>query len=175
MILFHKTSAAAAPKILSGGFIDAEGSFGMVGLDEPLRGVWVSDLPLHAGNGMHDPDDPVLLEVTLDVPEPNLAAYEVREDWGNDSFSHREWCVPAALLNDHGALRIVGEDEQCEFDDPRRWFRMPTSETHPRFIEWRRSRGFESGGIVDEQSSEDDLSLEPARLLTWTRPAPWSR
>ena len=56
MILFHKTSAAAAPKILSGGFIDAEGSFGMVGLDEPLRGVWVSDLPLHAGNGMHDPE-----------------------------------------------------------------------------------------------------------------------
>jgi hypothetical protein len=47
MTLYHRTDAAET--ILSGGFIDHEGSFGLE--DITLRGVFVSDVPLIAMKG----------------------------------------------------------------------------------------------------------------------------
>lgn len=166
LILYHLTTTEAAPKILECGFIGQLSPVGLE-LDEPLRGTWVSDLPLgNDGDGiapLSDGDQGVLFEISLDMTEAKIADYEVREVDGPDFFTHREWCVPSGLLNDRGTLRVMSEDERWDFDDPRRWFMEPTSQAHSRFVQWRRSRGFESGGLVqvnpgDYQDSKRRMS-----------------
>lgn len=95
MQVFHTTYAAEA--ILRDGFRDGHGSYGLA-----LTGVWVADTPLDINEGAHGDE---VLEVT--VPADVLTDYEVAED----GKGYREWCVPAALLNERGALRLLTEAE----------------------------------------------------------------
>jgi hypothetical protein len=42
----------------------------------------------------------------------DLTNFELVDDSGHSGY--REWCVPAALLNEHGAVRALPEDELDE-------------------------------------------------------------
>jgi hypothetical protein len=50
-----------------------------------------------------------VLEVIL-PSEINIADWELTEE----GKPYREWCVPAALLNEHAKLRLLNEDEANE-------------------------------------------------------------
>src|ERR687887_1936242 len=95
MKLFHQTLAKNAKAILGGGFKDATGSFGTRDLH---TGVWLTSEPID-----FNLIDVTLIEVTLDLDEDALAAYE-RPEVGK---RYRGWLVPAALVNAHMKLRIV--------------------------------------------------------------------
>ena len=62
VIMFHRTTAAAAEAILTGGFRDGSGPYTTA---ERWSGVWLSDVPLDGNEGAKGD---VLLEVTLNVP-----------------------------------------------------------------------------------------------------------
>jgi len=143
--LFHRTSTEAAKAIEADGFIDHEGTY-MLGI--PMKGVWLSDVPLNCGQGTKEGDDGgVLFEVALDLTEKAISIYELVEDQGSDPvFEYREWCIPADIVNAHGRLRRLTMDEQEEFDDPR-FRREPLLLVDPQAVAWRKSRGFESGGL----------------------------
>lgn len=64
-----------------------------------LRGVFLSDEPLTWQEGAAGD---ALLEVTL-REGIDLAGFELVED----TKPYREWCVPAALLNELATLRLV--------------------------------------------------------------------
>lgn len=103
MLCYHRTAAADA--ILRDGFRDAEG-FYMMALDEPLRGVFISDEPLDVNEGAKGDE---LLEVG--VPDDlDLSQFELVED----GKGYREWCVPAELLNSRSTVRRVSEEEEDE-------------------------------------------------------------
>jgi hypothetical protein len=55
MRLYHRTTRDAATAIVSSGFLDGEGNYGLYDAitHEPhvLRGVWVSDVPLDENEG----------------------------------------------------------------------------------------------------------------------------
>ena len=57
---------------------------------------------------------PVTLRIALDLPETALERYELIED----EKPYREWCLPAALVNAHGTVRVVDDDDatvlRCE-------------------------------------------------------------
>ena len=95
MKLFHRTTAKNAKAILAKGFKDATGSFGTRDL---YRGVWLTSEPIDVNL-----IDVTLIEVTLDLDEDSLAAYE-RCDRGK---WYREWLVPAAFVNANMKLRII--------------------------------------------------------------------
>ena len=99
MILYHTTNAAEA--ILRDGFSDAEGTYGFATLT--LRGVFLAISPADVNDGAKGDQ---LLEV--DLPDGlDLSAYAIIEEdrpaW--------EWCVPADVLNQHGSVRLLTEDE----------------------------------------------------------------
>jgi hypothetical protein len=95
MHVFHRTYCAAA--IIAEGFQDRRGRRHT---EQEQSGVWVSDHPLDAIEGVHG--DTLL---TLEVPEEILLEYEWRQEVG-----YREFLVPAALLNQFGPPRTIGED-----------------------------------------------------------------
>jgi hypothetical protein len=86
--LFHVTSSKAAREILRSGFKDGAQAVGIEG----MRGVWLSDRPLDANEGITD--DTAVLAVTFDVPLDRLAFYELVED----DKPYREWCIPASVI-----------------------------------------------------------------------------
>jgi hypothetical protein len=110
IILYHRTNEAAAAAILRQGFIDHEGRY-MVATSEPFRGVWLSNIPLDANEGAKGD---VLLEVLLNVTEKSIAKYE----WVQESWTYREWLMPAAIINRH-AIRRISEEEEDAMIDPR--------------------------------------------------------
>jgi hypothetical protein len=93
MKLFHRTTAKNAKTILAEGFKDATGSFGT---REVSIGVWLTSDAID-GHLI----DITLIEVTLDLDEDALAAYE------RPASGYRGWIVPSALINPHMKLRIV--------------------------------------------------------------------
>jgi len=93
MKLFHRTTAKNAKTIFAKGFTDASGSFGTRGR---YTGVLLTSQPVDVNE-----IDITLIEVELDLDEDALAAYERREK------GHREWLVPAVLVNAHMNLRII--------------------------------------------------------------------
>lgn len=102
MRLYHTTDSAEA--ILRDGFRDATGSYGFV--DFTLTGVFFADLPVDCNEGAKGDQ---VIEVTL-PDSVSLDDFElVYEDPRMRSF--REWCVPASLINQHGSLRLIAEDE----------------------------------------------------------------
>jgi hypothetical protein len=95
MRLYHRTQFGDA--ILTEGFRDAEGSWGMPGT---YVGVWVSaDDPVDLNEGAEG-DDVLLIE----VPEAVVAPYEVIEE----HKPYREFLVPAAILNSYPVQRVAG-------------------------------------------------------------------
>jgi hypothetical protein len=107
--LYHRTTAGAAKAILDSGFRDRRASYGF---DIEIEGVWLSDVPLDAGDfgPLGQGEDGVLLAVTLD--DQDLIDREVVEE-GNVR-SYREWLMPAAAINARGKVRLVSADEEEE-------------------------------------------------------------
>jgi hypothetical protein len=102
MRYYHRTTADAAEAIVTGGFRDSSGSYMIVGMT--LTGVFISDEPLDVSEGA---TGPALLAVDLPDDLP-LDDHEVVED----DKPYREWCVPADLLNEHGAVRLLSPEEE---------------------------------------------------------------
>lgn len=70
MILYHRTDPQAAENIMQQGFRDNTGSYGAV---KPHSGVWLSNVPLDENEGAFGD---ILLEVTTDMADPEIARYE---------------------------------------------------------------------------------------------------
>ena len=99
MILYHTTDAAEA--ILRDGFRDAEGTYMFAALT--LRGVFLAISPADVNDGAKGDQ---LLEV--DLPDRlDLSAYAIVEE-GRPAW---EWCMPADVINQHGRVRLLTEDE----------------------------------------------------------------
>ena len=99
MRLYHRTTRVAAHTILAHGFRDA---WGYYLTDRLWYGVWLSDL----SSDDEDRDAEVLLAVDLDVPDGDLAEYA----WLlNLATGYRKFLLPAALIKQHGTIRIVEE------------------------------------------------------------------
>lgn len=95
---YHRTDSAA--EILAGEFRDAEGSYGIRGVD--LCGVFISDMPLDINEGAKGEQ---LFEI--EVPAHiDLRQYELIQP----RSQYREWCVPAELLNTRCGIRLLPED-----------------------------------------------------------------
>ncbi|MGC1997634.1 MAG: hypothetical protein WA704_27475 [Pseudolabrys sp.] len=93
LTVFHRTTKDAAAKILQDGFRDITGRYLT---DREWSGVWVSDRPLDNSEGASG---------EIDIAEDLLTAFE----WVEESKPYREWLVPAAVLNDAGTVRLLGE------------------------------------------------------------------
>ena len=97
MRLYHRTQHADA--ILTEGFRDTEGTYGA---DHVFQGVFVADQPLDANSGAEG--DYVLM---IDAPEEVLTEFE----WVEDGKGYREFCVPAAVLNEYPVQLETEESE----------------------------------------------------------------
>jgi hypothetical protein len=93
--LYHRTPASGL--VLAGGFRDPEAGRLIGGL--MLTGVWLSDQPLDGNEGTKGD---ALLEVIFPAGTA-LDDYEVAED----GKPYREWCVPAAMVNELAAVRLL--------------------------------------------------------------------
>jgi hypothetical protein len=96
MIFFHTTDAADA--ILRDGFRDATRYIGGI----ELTGVWLSEYPGLDSNEGAKGDERLQVEFPDEV---DLSDFELIEE----GKPYREWCVPAALINDGGATVTVNE------------------------------------------------------------------
>jgi hypothetical protein len=99
ILLFHKTTLQAATQILRDGFRDGTSPYMT---DQEFSGVWLSDRPLGANEGVWGD---TLLEVSVDLTVDDLDAWE----WIEDGKAHREWLIPADLLNPKCGVRILKE------------------------------------------------------------------
>jgi hypothetical protein len=66
--------------------------------------VWVSDVPLDC-NDFGNTAASVLLQIDLALSESALTEFE----WVEYGKGHREWLVPAQLLNSHAKVRVIDE------------------------------------------------------------------
>lgn len=98
VILYHSTEPRSAQLILQNGFVDGPAYSELLN----IAGVWLSDRPLDGNEGAKGD---VLLEVQMDLEDAELADFEVIED----GKPYREWCAPAALVNQNAAVRLVEE------------------------------------------------------------------
>jgi hypothetical protein len=103
MRYYHRTSSANAEKIVSDGFVDAEG---IAESGDVFRGVWVTDRPVEGAAGMSFGDS----LVAVDVDDPRHCARIDVFEWDEATASFRRWLVPAKLLNLVGSASIVEED-----------------------------------------------------------------
>jgi hypothetical protein len=98
---FHTTDAAA---MLRDGFRDGTGSYLLASLT--LTGVFLADMPVDVNEGARG-DQVLAVELPDDL---DLDPFELIEDMK----PYREWCVPAQLVNEHGAVRMLRQDELDE-------------------------------------------------------------
>ena len=103
MRYYYRTSSANAERIVSDGFVDAEGINASGGV---FRGVWVTDRPVEGAAGMSFGDS----LVAVDVDDPRHSARIDVFEWDEATASFRRWLVPAKLLNLVGSASIVKED-----------------------------------------------------------------
>ena len=98
MICYHTTDSADA--IRREGFRDATG-FYMMALE--LTGVFLGDRPMDANEGAKG-----VQVLRVEFPDDvDLDEYQLIED----GKPYREWCVPAALINDHAKVTLMTEDD----------------------------------------------------------------
>ena len=95
MKLYHPTLHAA--EILRDGFGETTGTY-LTETDH--SGVWLFDRPVESGLG--GGADAIVLE--LEVPEPIVLPFESATE-----MPHRQFLMPAALLNLYGPPRITDE------------------------------------------------------------------
>jgi hypothetical protein len=101
MILYHRTHAAIADRILRDGFRDGTGTY-MTTTEH--SGVWLSNVPLDINEGAAGD---TLLQV--EMPEQSIADFE----WIEDGKPYREWLIPARLVNERASgVCVVDEDEE---------------------------------------------------------------
>jgi hypothetical protein len=98
MIYYHTTDAADA--ILRDGFRDATGSYMLGGFE--LTGVFLGDSPMDVNEGAKGDQ---VLQIKFRDPI-DVDAYELVEE----GKTYREWCVPAALINDHAEVTLLTDD-----------------------------------------------------------------
>jgi hypothetical protein len=97
MILYHRTDPQAAENILQQGFRDGTGRFMTASTHS---GVWLSKARPDENEGAFGD---ILLEVTTDMTESELAQYE----WTEESKGFREFLIPAVEINSRMKIRIV--------------------------------------------------------------------
>jgi hypothetical protein len=102
--LYRRVTPEEAQRTLQIGFRDQRHNYGT---DREWAGVWVSQEPLDANEGTALAAT-ALLEIELALPESAIADYE----WVEDAKPHREWLVPAELLNAHAKVRLMSEAEE---------------------------------------------------------------
>ena len=102
ILLFHRTTTPRASAILSGGFRDGVVRYGKT---TTFEGVWVSNVPLGPDQGV---DGGAVLRIAADLTESKLADYE----WREERLTHREWLIPAQVLNTRGHIALDGQAEQ---------------------------------------------------------------
>jgi hypothetical protein len=93
---------------LSDGFKDREKHYDLYdesGRPVMLRGVWLSEVPLHEGEGAFGD---TLLQVVFLVAEDAIRDYEILED----EKPYREWCIPAAFVNGQATVEFITEDDE---------------------------------------------------------------
>jgi len=101
LVLFHRTTADAAREILTGGFRDSTNKYLT---DENYTGIWLSDKPLDINDGAIGD---VLLQITFSfLTEHDLANFE----WFEEGRSHREWLLPAHLVNENATIGLAKEE-----------------------------------------------------------------
>jgi hypothetical protein len=137
MKLYHRTGIEAARAILCDGFRDGRGTYLTVHEHE---GVWLSDCPLDENEGA---EGPVLFSIKMSVSE--VRPFE----WVEDGKGYREFLVPAALVNSHGAPRVEKVDPKSKLSCSCGWSRLVPE----RFIE----------SAVTRHRAE---SAAPAHILT---------
>jgi hypothetical protein len=71
-----------------------------------LTGVFLADMPVDVNEGARG-DQVLAVELPDDL---DLDPFELIEDMK----PYREWCVPAQLVNEHGAVRMLSQDELDE-------------------------------------------------------------
>ena len=103
MRFFHRTSAKKAAKILKVGFRDSTRGYMM---SATVTGVWVSDKTLTKQEGA---SGDAVLQIEVKASRKDLDFYEVKEE----RKPHREWSVPARLLN-KGKIVRAGRDRPGE-------------------------------------------------------------
>jgi hypothetical protein len=97
---YHRTNVAEA--ILSHGFRDSTGSYLFVG-GFTMTGVFIANTPVGVNEGAIG--DQVL---RIDFPDDqDLDFYELVQE----ESTYREWCVPAALLNDQATLTLLSQSQ----------------------------------------------------------------
>lgn len=101
MRFYHRTDAGG--EILAHGFRDATGFY--LTTTQEWSGVWLSDVPLDGNEGAKGDD---LLAV--DVPD-DVAATFADYEWIEEGKPHREWLLPAELLNSHATVTAVDDDD----------------------------------------------------------------
>lgn len=113
MRYYHRTDSAR--DILAHGFRDTTGYYLTV---QEWSGVFLSDVPLDCNEGTKGED---LLEV--EINEAVIAEFE----WEEEDKPYREWCVPAAILNERATVRLLaaGDAENATIAGMReRWGRV---------------------------------------------------
>jgi hypothetical protein len=98
-ICYHTTDAVDA--ILRDGFRDATGSYMFDNFE--LTGVFLGDSPMDINEGAKG-DQVLRVEFPDDV---DLGAFELVEE----DQPYREWCVPAALINEYATVTPMTEDD----------------------------------------------------------------
>ena len=102
MIRYHTTDASDA--ILGEGFRDATGSYMCIGHE--FTGVWLSDQILDVNEGCKG-DEVLRVEFPHSI---SLDHFELKYE-DPDLQCYREWCVPAALINEHATVALMSDDE----------------------------------------------------------------
>jgi hypothetical protein len=116
MIYYHTTDTA--DQILRGGFRDATGSYMLH--DFELTGVWLVDSPLDINEGCKG-DQVLRVEfpagVDLSSFELVVVDFEDADGVRREYTGYREWCVPAALINERATVRLMSADDEDDEDD----------------------------------------------------------
>jgi hypothetical protein len=87
-----------------------------------FNGIWVSNVPLGPDQGVKGG---AVLRITSNLTEAELADYE----WKEERLGHREWSIPAHVLNTRGqiALDDRSEDNDESADEAHRVAKQTTS------------------------------------------------
>ena len=101
LILYHRTSAENAHAIMENGFMNSAEYFLT---NRTSTGVWLSSRPPETTDRFQGDS---LLVIHLDMTEQELTRWEFTGEG-----SHREWLIPANIVNRRGTVELV---EQLEF------------------------------------------------------------
>jgi hypothetical protein len=113
MRLYHVTDRGSAQEIITNGFKDAE----VIHDDsELLIGVWLADRCLAEEEDVGPRLGPVPdVAISIELPVDLVEGYERRDP----AKPYREFCVPAALLNDY-EVRYLEDLEDVDMANRRR-------------------------------------------------------